>query len=184
MIRADMSDTTWIALLRGINVGGHKRVAMSDLRGLLESLGYHDVRTHLQSGNALFVASGVKATKLEHDITSAIDSRLGLDVVVLVRSAQELRRVVAANPYLGRGIEQRQLHATFLSKQPAAAEVASLDREAFRPDDYVFGDRVIYARMPNGTAGSKLPDWERVLDVRASTRNWNTVSRLLALASP
>jgi uncharacterized protein (DUF1697 family) len=179
-----MSGTTWIALLRGINVGGHKRVAMSDLRGLLESLGYDDVRTHLQSGNALFTASGIKATKLEHDIESAIESQLGLDVTVLVRSAAELRRVVEDNPYLGRGIEQKQLHATFLSKQPASAKVGQLDREAFRPDDFVIGDRVIYARLPNGTAGSRLPDWERTLDVRASTRNWNTVSRLLALTSP
>jgi uncharacterized protein (DUF1697 family) len=179
-----MSATTWIVLLRGINVGGHKRVAMSDLRGLLESLGYHDVRTHLQSGNALFTASGVKATRLEHDIASAIESQLGLDVIVLVRSAAELRRVVADNPYLGRGIEQKQLHATFLSKQPAATKVAQLDREAFRPDDFVIGDRVIYARLPNGVAGSRLPDWERTLDVSASTRNWNTVARLLALTPP
>ena len=178
-----MSGTTWIALLRGINVGGHKRVAMSDLRGLLESLGYDDVRTHLQSGNALFTASGTKGAKFEHEIGSAIESQLRLDVTVLVRSAAELRRVVEDNPYLGRGIEQKQLHATFLSKQPAAAKLAQLDREAFRPDDFVIGDRVIYARLPNGIAGSRLPDWERTLDVRASTRNWNTVSRLFALAS-
>jgi uncharacterized protein (DUF1697 family) len=173
--------TSWVALIRGINVGGHAPLAMSDLRALLTGLGYDDVRTHLQSGNAAFAAPGARAPALERDIASAIGSKLGLEIKVMVRSGAQLRRVVGDNPFSKKKVGPKELHATFLSKKPAAAKLAAVDPKACLPDEFAFGDRVIYVRLRNGVAGSRLPNWERVLGVSATTRNWNTTTRLLAL---
>lgn len=173
---------TWVALLRGINVGRNKRVAMSDLRALLEALGYQDVRTLLQSGNAIFTAGRATASKLEQQISERINEDLAMDVSVLVRTAAELIEVVAANPFVAKGVPKNELHAAFLAGTPTSAKVASVDHDAFAPDQFAFGERVIYLRLPGGVMASRLPDWERVLGVRATQRNWNTVTRLLDLA--
>jgi uncharacterized protein (DUF1697 family) len=178
-----MSPTTWVALLRGINVGGKKRVAMSDLRALLESLGCRDVRTYVQSGNAVFTAERGKAKELEHDIASAIDAELRLDVKVLVRTATELTTVVDGNPFAVPRADPKQLHVVFLSAAPAADKIANVDRARLAPDQFEPGSRVLYLRLVNGIAGSRTPDWERLLGLTATTRNWNTVTRLHALAA-
>jgi uncharacterized protein (DUF1697 family) len=174
--------TTWIALLRGINVGRNKRIAMQDLRAMLESLGYTDVRTLLQSGNALFTAASQKPETLERDISAAIKAEFGMDVAVMVRTAADLASVVTANPFVARGVAAAELHATFLSAAPAKARIDAVDREACKPDEFAVGPRVIYARLRNGITGSRLPDWDRVLGVRATTRNWNTTTKLRELA--
>jgi len=178
-----MSATTWVALLRGINVGRAKRVAMADLRALLERLGYDDVRTHLQSGNALFTTSGGRAGELEDRIAAQIDTELGLNVAVLVRSAADLARVIEANPFAGPKADSTQLHVVFLSARPPAKRVAALDPGEFAPDEFAFGDRVIHLRLPHGVMGSKLPDCDKFLGVAASQRSWNTVTRLNELAA-
>jgi len=169
---------TWVALLRGINVGRNKRVAMSDLRALLEALGYQDVRTHLQSGNAIFTTDRATASELEQQIAERIKKDLDMDVSVLVRSAAELTRVVATNPFVAKGTPATELHVVFLSGNPPSGKTASVDHDAFAPDQFEFGERVIYVRLPGGVMGSRLPDWERLLGLRATTRNWNTVTRL------
>ncbi|HEY4868967.1 MAG TPA: DUF1697 domain-containing protein, partial [Candidatus Dormibacteraeota bacterium] len=171
----------WVALLRGINVGRNKRVAMADLRGLLDSLGYRDIRTHLQSGNAIFTTGRATASKLEQQIAERIKKDLDMDVSVLVRTSAELGAVAAGNPFVERGVPASQLHAVFLSGAPSSAKVASVDHDAVAPDQFAFGERVIYVRLPGGVMASRLPDWERVLGVRATQRNWNTVTRLLDL---
>jgi uncharacterized protein (DUF1697 family) len=173
---------TWVALLRGINVGRNKRLAMSDLRALLEALGYGDVRTHLQSGNAIFTTDRGAASKLEQQISARISSDLGLEVSVLVRTSAELAAVVVGNPFVAQGVPASQLHAVFLSGVPSSAKVASVDHNAVAPDQFAFGERVVYARLPEGVMASRLPDWERMLGVRATQRNWNTVTRLHDLA--
>lgn len=174
--------TTWIALLRGINVGRNKRIAMADLRTMLESLGYTDVRTHLQSGNALFAAETKKAETLEHEISAGIKATFGMEVATMLRSASEFVKAVDANPFVTRGVDTVQLHATFLSAGPPAAKIAAVDCAACAPDEFAVGDRVIYMRLTNGVMGSRLPDWDRVLGVRATTRNWNTTIRLREMA--
>jgi uncharacterized protein (DUF1697 family) len=178
----DHEGMTWVALLRGINVGRNKRVAMADLRGLLDSLGYRDIRTHLQSGNAIFTTGRASASKLEQEIAARIRADLALDVTVVVRTAEELAAVVAANPFVAKGIPNNELHAAFLAGTPPAAKVASVDHDAFAPDQFAFGERVIYLRLPGGVMASRVPDWERLLGLRATQRNWNTVTRLVDLA--
>jgi uncharacterized protein (DUF1697 family) len=175
--------TTWVALLRGVNVGRHKKVAMADLRELLASLGYGDVRTHAQSGNVLFTTAKGSAGTLERSIAAQLDADLGLDVKVLVRSAAELAAVVDANPFVGRKANPKELHAVFLSSAVPAKKTASLDLATCKPDEVEFGKRVIYVRLPNGVMGSKLPNWDRALGVDATMRTWNTVTRLCDLAS-
>jgi uncharacterized protein (DUF1697 family) len=174
--------TTWIALLRGINVGRNKRIAMGDLRAMLESLGYTDVRTLLQSGNALFATGTRKAETIEQEISAGIKSAFGMDVATMVRSAPDFVVAVDANPFIARGVDAVELHATFLSAAPRAAKIASVDRDACAPDEFAVGPRVIYMRLRNGVMGSRLPDWDKVLGVRATTRNWNTTVRLREMA--
>jgi uncharacterized protein (DUF1697 family) len=174
--------TTWVALFRGINVGRNKRIAMSELRTMLMSLGYAGIRTHLQSGNAIFSAQGRKPESLEHELSAGIRNTFGMDVGVMVRTAAELAAAVDANPFVARGVDTRELHATFLAAAPAAAKLAAVDRDACAPDEFVAGKRVIYVRLRNGVMGSRLPDWDKLLGMRTTTRNWNTTTRLRDLA--
>ena len=178
-----MSSETWVALLRGINVGSAKRVAMADLRALLSSLGYEDVRTHLQSGNAVFRARRATTLGLEKTVSDRIKADLGLDVRVLARSAEELDAVVGANPFAGGPGDPKELHVAFLSSWPQAAKVKAIDPDQLLPDELAFGDRVVYLRLPKGVMGSTVPDWGRALGVTVTQRNWNTVTRLHEMAA-
>ena len=173
---------TRVALLRGINVGRNKRIAMADLRAMLESLGYQDIRTHLQSGNAIFVAGKGKDAALEQEISAAIKTTFGMEVAVLVRTAAELASVVDSNPFITRGADTSELHATFVAAAPPVAKIAAVDRDACAPDEFAVGDRVIYLRLRNGVMGSRLPDFDKVLGLRTTTRNWNTTTRLREMA--
>jgi uncharacterized protein (DUF1697 family) len=174
--------STWVALLRGVNVGRNKRIAMSDLRDLLVSLGYADVRTHLQSGNAIFSGARRKPDVIEQEISSRIRKEFGMEVAVLVRRAAELAAVVEANPFVTRGVDTNELHVTFLAAPPAATKLAAIDRDACAPDEFAVGERVIYVRLRNGVMGSRLPNWDRLLGMPTTTRNWNTTTRLRDLA--
>ena len=169
---------TWVALIRGINVGRAKRISMLDLRTLLESLGYAKVRTHGQSGNAIFSSGRRTAAAIEDEISTRISITFHMDASVLVRTASEFMAAIDANPFVARGVAPAELHVAFLNAEPAAAKRAGVDRNAFQPDEFAFGKRVIYVRLPNGVMGSTLPDWERALGVRVTQRNWNTSTKL------
>jgi uncharacterized protein (DUF1697 family) len=175
--------TTWVALLRGINVGRNKRIAMADLRAMLESLGNGDVRSLGQSGNLIFSSAQRMAEPLKQRVADGIRATFGLDVAVLLRTADELAAAVEANPFVARGVDAAELHAAFLSAEPAAAKKAGVDHAAFLPDEFAFGKRVVYLRLPNGVMGATLPDWDKVLGVRATQRNWNTTTKLRDLVS-
>jgi uncharacterized protein (DUF1697 family) len=181
-VGANALTTTWVALLRGINVGRNKRIAMSELRTMLESLGYADIRTHLQSGNAIFSAQGRKPEALEQELSAGIKKAFGMDVAVLVRTGAELASVVDSNPFVAQGVSAGELHATFLAATPAAARMAAVARDAYAPDEFAVGERVIYLRLRNGITGSRLPNWDKALGLLTTTRNWNTTTRLRDLA--
>jgi uncharacterized protein (DUF1697 family) len=172
--------TTWVALLRGINVGRNKRVAMADLRRVLGSLGYDDVRTLLMSGNAVFTSDVRSAARVESAIEGAITSELGMDVKVLVRNAAEIDRVVRENPFAKDGIPGTQLHAVFLAANPTGK--IDVDPAAVAPDEFSLGDRVVYIYVPNGLSGSTLPDFGKELGMTVTARNWNTVLKLQQMA--
>ncbi|MGX2993852.1 DUF1697 domain-containing protein [Streptomyces sp. JNUCC 64] len=180
--------TTYAALLRGVNVGGHRKVPMADLREVIEGLGHRDVRTHLQSGNAVFTVpdpEGATTDGLAADLAGALADRFGFPVDVLVRDHAYLRAVVADCPFPVDGIEGRQLHVTYLSQDPGTERFAGIDAEAFRPEEFRTGDRALYLYAPEGLGRSALGAvlarpalWKGVI---ATTRNWNTVTRLVEL---
>jgi uncharacterized protein (DUF1697 family) len=171
--------TRYAALLRGINVGTAKRVAMADLRALLTSLGYDDVTTLLNSGNAVF-SSSARPPALERAIEKAIESELGVSSKVLVRSGADLAKVVKGNPFPK--VDPKKLAVTFLSAKPAATKLKAVGDIA--PDEFRPGDRVVYLHQPNGFSGSKLPDFGKLLGLTATARNWATTTKLRDLTNP
>ncbi len=174
-----------IALLRGVNVGGNNRVPMAHLRELLQELGYGDVRTHLQSGNAVFTAPGTSPEQAAREIEGVLERSLGLGVRVLVRTADDLARVVSANPLPEAAAEEpSRLLVTFLSAPPDPERLRELDPVDFEPDLFGFGEREIYVWCPEGVRTIKLSYafFEKRFGVVATARNWNTVTKLLALA--
>lgn len=176
-----------MALLRAVNVGGRNRIAMADLRGLLEGLGYGEVRTHLQSGNAVFTTTttttGRTSEQLGQEIEGALAEEVGLAAKVLVRTRAELARAIAANPLLDVAGDHSRLLVTFLSDAPDREVMGALAPADFEPDVFAVGEREIYAWYPEGVRATKLSNafWERRLGVVATGRNWNTVTRLLEL---
>jgi uncharacterized protein (DUF1697 family) len=173
-----------VALLRGINVGKHKRIAMADLRDILETLGYEDVKTLLQSGNAVFTAQAEPAV-LETQIAKAVAARFGFEVTVMVRSARELAQVVAKNPLPAAVADAAKLHVLFLSAKPAPAILRDVVPADFAPEEYGVAGRQIYVWCRNGVLESKLlaAFSDKRLKVATTARNWNTVTKLAALAA-
>ncbi|MET9320666.1 DUF1697 domain-containing protein [Streptomyces sp. NPDC003038] len=175
----------YAALLRGVNVGGAKRVPMAELRSVLEGLGHGDVQTYLQSGNAVFSSTQKDPAVLARELEAAIEARFGFRVPCLVVDGDYLRAVADACPFPAAELEGRQLHAVFFSEQPAEDRFAALDAPSFLPEEYRIGDRVLYLYAPNGLGRSKLaealarPAVVRGIDV--TTRNWNTVVKLVEL---
>jgi uncharacterized protein (DUF1697 family) len=181
----DDAMATWIALLRGINVGGNRRVPMADLRTALEGIGLSDVRTWIVSGNVVFATIGTDRAPLLADIEAAIVARFGFPVAVVLRSADEMRAVLAGDP-LPEGSRSDPAHryAIFLSEDPAPERLAAIDPAAVAPDLFVAGDRLIHAWYKGGLQASKLAGslTDRGLGVTATARNWNTVRKLVELS--
>jgi uncharacterized protein (DUF1697 family) len=175
---------TYVALLRGINLGSKKRVAMADLRGLFDDLGAKDVTTYVQSGNVVF-RSADGAQKLTGAIERRIRRDLGLSVTVVVLTKAQLTRVLGGNPFAKAKKAQANLHVTFLAEKPPRAKVGKLDPEHGRPDEFRVVGQQVYLHCPNGYGRSKLTNayFEKQLGVAATTRNWKTVTRLGELAS-
>lgn len=178
------TDGKYVALLRAVNVGGRNKIAMTRLRELLEGLGYGEVRTHLQSGNAVFTADGSSPERVAKEVEGSLAEEVGLVAKVLVRTRGELARVVADNPLLDVASDHARLLVTFLSHAPDREALDELAPADFEPDVFAVGEREIYVWYPEGVRATKLSNvfWEKRLDVVATGRNWNTVTRLLELA--
>ncbi|MEU6760432.1 DUF1697 domain-containing protein [Streptomyces sp. NPDC046685] len=175
----------YAALLRGVNVGGSKKVPMAQLRSVLEGLGHGDVQTYLQSGNAVFSSAQQDPVALAREMEAAIEAHFGFPVRCLVVDGAYLRAVADACPFPAAELEGRQLHATFFSEQPGAERFAAIDPAAYLPEEYRLGDRVLYLYAPNGLGRSKLAEALAkpavTKGVDATTRNWNTVAKLVEL---
>ncbi|MET9963622.1 DUF1697 domain-containing protein [Streptomyces sp. NPDC006326] len=182
-----MTSKKYAALLRGINVGGSKKVPMADLRQVLEGLGHGDVQTYLQSGNAVFSSTQQDPVALARALEGAIESRFGFPVACLVADGARLRAVADDCPFPAAELEGRQLHVTFLSEQPDPSRFSAIDAPSYLPEEFRIGDRVLYLYAPNGLGRSKLAEAlyrPAVLKgIDATTRNWNTVAKLVALTN-
>ncbi|MFJ8148944.1 DUF1697 domain-containing protein [Streptomyces sp. NPDC096048] len=178
----------YAALLRGINVGGAKKLPMAELRALLEGLGHDAVRTHLQSGQAVFASGHGDEDSLAAGLARAIEERFGFAVDVIVRDHAYLKAVAEACPFPAADLEAKQLHVTYFSAPLDAERFEAIDRPAFLPEEFRLGDRVLYLYAPDGLGRSKLAEALARPRVNkglvATTRNWNTVVKLVELTAP
>jgi uncharacterized protein (DUF1697 family) len=163
--------TTYAALLRGINVGGSRKVPMADLRTLMEGLGHSGVRSYLQSGQAVFTADHGDEESLAAELTGAIEKRFGFTVDNCPFPAAEL--------------EGKQLHVTYFSAPVDADRFAEIDQAAYLPEEFRLGDRALYLYVPDGLGRSKLAEHlskpRLNKGVIATSRNWNTVVKLVEM---
>jgi uncharacterized protein (DUF1697 family) len=170
-----------IALLRGINVGGNKKVGMAPLRALFAELGFNEIKTYVNSGNVVFSGKKVSAQKIER----AIEAEFGFEVSVVLRTRDELADVAAANP-LADVADNASRYLVLFSGGGAidAGRVADVDADALAPERFVIRGSEAYAWLPGGVQNSKLLKVinEKRLGVTLTGRNWRTVEKLLALA--
>ena len=177
--------TAAIALIRGINVGGHNMIPMQALRTIHEALGLADVSTYVQSGNVVFRAKTRDVKTLERRIAASIETNHGFRPGVMVRTAAELRDAIARNPFAGRkDIDPARLIAFFLAAAPDAALGAKLAAIKVGPEESHLVGRELYVYYPDGQGRSKFTVAliEKTLETPGTGRNWNTVTKLMQMA--
>ena len=174
----------YISLLRGINVSGQKKVKMVDLRALYEGLGLDKVKTYVQSGNVVFESDHDPAT-LVAQIEDRIEDVFGFSTDVQVFTRDNWRAIINASPYLDHTDKDRKrLLVTLLAQSPEVQRIQDLGEIDSGADQYHIREKAIYLYCPDGYGRSKLSNnfWEKKLQVRATTRNWNSMNKLLDLA--
>lgn len=175
----------YVALLRGINVGGRNLLPMKDLVKIFEEAGCTEVRTYIQSGNVVFSAPAVVLKAIPARVTALISGRFGFETPIIARSAREVEDTIRGNPFLAAGKDVKTLHAYFLADVPKAEAVRQLDPDRSPGDAFVVVGKEVYLYLPNGMGRTKLTNaW---FDARLSTistaRNWATVLKLSELAA-
>jgi uncharacterized protein (DUF1697 family) len=173
--------TTYIALLRGINVGGSRKIHMADLREIFAAAGCEDVGSYIQSGNVVFTHAAEDTDKLTAELEHRIEEETGFDVPVILRTAEAWDGVVERNPYPD--AEPAALHAVFLARPPAAGAVAAFDAERFAPEEFTVVGREVYLHLPGGMGRAKLPPALPLIRGIGTARNWRTVLKLAELSA-
>jgi uncharacterized protein (DUF1697 family) len=174
---------TFIALFRGINVGGHRSLKMKDLRAILECLGLKNVKTYLQSGNAVIQSISNDSCQLSHDIGQAIYESHQFTPGVFVLSVEELRSAIASNPFPEGEDHPTSLHVLFLKSRPKRPDLAKLESLRSVSEKFELSDTVFYLHAPDGIGRSKLAaNVEKSLGVVATGRNWRSVNAVMSLA--
>ena len=177
--------TTYISILRGINVGGNKKIKMDVLREMYTSLGYADVKTYIQSGNVIFRASETDVTIIQKEIKSGILLAFGFDIPVLILTVQDIRNALKNNPYIHDSSKDPAfIHLTFLSQDPEKFILENLSSNNYSPDEFIYSGKTIYLYCPTGYGNTKLTNnfFESKLKVSATTRNLRTCNELLYLS--
>lgn len=173
-----------ICLLRGVNLGGHNKIKMEDLRALCGSLGLRDAQTYVQSGNVVFRSKERNLTRLARSVEDAIEKKAGFRPSVILRTPSDLKGVIATNPFAGRrGLEPGKLLVTFLPADPGPGVHDAVRELKTNPEEVHIRGREVYTYFPDGMGRSKLvPVMERILKKSGTGRNWNTVTKLLEMA--
>ena len=176
---------TYVALLRGINLGARNKVPMGQLRSSLTAAGFEDVATYVQSGNVVLRRRGGSADEVAAEIEQQVANDFGVAATVVVRTPAQLDKVARGNPFLAEETDPLKLHVVFLERAPQAAASRRLDPERSSPDRFSVRGRDIYLHLPNGFHRSKLTldYFESTLGVTGTVRNWRTLTKLVALAS-
>jgi uncharacterized protein (DUF1697 family) len=173
----------YVALLRGINLGGKNKLPMKELAKFFAEAGCSNVGTYIQSGNVIFSATTRLAAQLPDLIVRQIATRFGHRPPIILRTAKQLADVISSNPFLQVGAPEETLHVLFLADSPGAREIANLDPNRSPSDTFIVSGQEIYLRLPNGVAKSKLTNdyFDRILGTKSTGRNWRTVNELFEL---
>jgi uncharacterized protein (DUF1697 family) len=175
---------TWIALFRGINVGGNNILPMAELRDDFESLNIENVRTYIQSGNVVFDSSAKTAASLSKKIVRRIEERHGFCPQVLIVTREDLLATIESNPFAEAVSDPKTLHFLFLAEPASNPDMEALDGAKAPSERYELTDRVFYLHAPDGIGRSKLASKaERYLGVVATGRNYRTVAKLLSMVT-
>ena len=173
---------TYIALFRGINVGGNNRLPMKDLVAALENLGCQDVATYIQSGNAVFRSEEADGSLLSERIRAAIGEIHGFEPRVLVLGSEEMKRMVRSNPFPEAESEPRTLHVYFLAAEPERPDLDALEEIKGDRERFVLSESVFYLHAPDGIGRSSLAaNAEKLLGVPTTARNWRTVRKVVEM---
>lgn len=174
---------TYVALFRGINVGGKNILPMKELITLLEGLGCREVKTYIQSGNVVFQCQQKEARRLSRQIGTAVNENHGFEPHVLLLIAQDLAKAAASNPFPEAEDEPKSLHLNFLDALPKEPDLPALERLKKENERFKLQDKIFYLHAPDGIGRSKLAaNAERLLGVPMTGRNWRTVGKIMELA--
>ena len=171
---------TFVALLRGINLGGKNKLPMKDLTAMFVDAGCGHVRNYIQSGNVVFESAPARLCEV---IEKRIEKQFGFRVPVILRNTKQLRAVVARNPFLKTAAAPETLHVMFLADKPSQERIKTLDPHRSTPDEFIVQGQEIYLRLPNGAGISKLTNayFDSKLATISTSRNWRTVNTLLEM---
>jgi uncharacterized protein (DUF1697 family) len=174
---------THVALLRGVNVGGNNKLPMKDLVTIFAGAGCRNVSAYIQSGNIIFSATPKIAALLAEGITVQIFKQFGFQSPVILRTAEQLRRVLSENPFVKAGADEDRLYVMFLAGVPDAQKVTQLDPDRSPPDRFLVRGQEIYLQLPNGGGRSKPTNtyFDSKLGTISTARNWRTVTKLVQL---
>jgi len=181
-----MATNTFIALLRGINVSGCNKIKMTELQQLFNELDFKNVTTYIQSGNVVFQTNLEELDEIEQQIINGIKLTFEYLVQVIVLTKKSLETIYASNPFLQEpNIDISKLHVTLLSNKPNANDILPLKSISKNEDTFIIVDKTIYLYCPNGYGKTLLNNnlFERKLKISATTRNWNTISKLVELSN-
>ena len=176
---------TYISMLRGINVGGHKKVPMNQLRAMLGALGFKEVRTYIQSGNVVFRATMGNPEDLSRKIEQRVLKEFGFPASVITRTPEELQKAIQSNPFIKEsGLAPAKVYVAFLTEAPKADAVKKLEALATASEQLRHSGKEVYLYYRDGMGRAKLTGTvlEKVLAVTATARNWNTVNKLCDMA--
>jgi uncharacterized protein (DUF1697 family) len=173
---------TYISMLRGINVSGHNKISMPELKNLYESLDFQNVVTYIQSGNVIFNSKQKEISKLSSLIETELKKRFDIDASCILRNKNDLLRIITNNPFIQRNEDSSKLHVTFLNAPPS--DLRKLSPPQNECDEFIIIDKEIYLFCPNGYGRTKFTNnfFENRLNLTATTRNWNTVNALYKIA--
>lgn len=176
---------TYICLLRGINVSGQKKIKMAELKVSFEALGFKDVITYIQSGNIVFKSQENSRKSLENLIHKMLLNDFGFDVTVIVLTPEAMKYAASNNPFeKDMTKDPKKFCVVFLQERPQPENIERLATYDYRPEEYVLDDQLVYFYAANGAGNAKMSNnfFESKLKVRASSRNWRTVNKLLELS--
>jgi uncharacterized protein (DUF1697 family) len=174
---------TYIAFIRGVNVGGKSLLPMKTLVALLENLGLQNVKTYLQSGNAIFQSQEKEAPVLSRKISAEIKKSRGFEPGVLLLELAQLEKAAKSNPFPEAVSEPKTLHLNFLASLPLNPDLEALNSLKSKSERFLFKGDIFYLHAPAGIGRSKLAaNAERLLGVPMTGRNWRTISEIIAKA--